>query len=415
MTTCWRLAHLGDHIDLLAGFAFKSRNFTEEADDVRLLRGVNIGQGSLKWDQERRFPRSRAAEHSKFRLAVDDIVLAMDRPWIKAGLKWAAVREPDMPMLLVQRVARLRASGSLSQNYLRYLIGSPQFEAYVRPIVTGVNVPHISPTQIRNFSFQLPPRDVQDAVTNLLRPVDDLIENNRRRIEVLEEMARLLYREWFVHFRYPGHEEAELVDSDLGPIPEGWEVSPLAEACLLVMGQSPKSEFYNDIGEGLPFHQGVTNFGRRFPTHTRWTTVDKRVAEPGDILFSVRAPVGRINMASDRLVIGRGLSAIRALDAHQNFLLMQLKDKFAIEDSIGGGTIFNAVTKKDMESIMLLQPTKSVVEEFEAAATPMGNLVTNFSRQNVVFRKARDLLLPRMVSGELDVSELDLGLEASGV
>ncbi|MCY4134702.1 MAG: restriction endonuclease subunit S [bacterium] len=227
-------------------------------------------------------------------------------------------------------------------------------------------------------------------------------------------MARLLYREWFVYFRFPGHEDVVLVDSDLGPIPEGWEVSLLAEACSLVMGQSPKSEYYNETGEGLPFHQGVTDFGQRFPTHSKWTTVDNRVAEAGDILFSVRAPVGRINVASDRLVVGRGLSAIRALDGNQNFLLLQLKDKFAVEDSIGGGTIFNAVTKSDMELIQLLKPPCSVIVAFEAVAAPMADLIANLSQQNVILREARDLLLPRLVSGELDVSEFDLGLEAVG-
>ena len=205
-----------------------------------------------------------------------------------------------------------------------------------------------------------------------------------------------------------------MVDSDLGPIPKGWNVSPLGEICSLVMGQSPKSEYYNEIGEGLPFHQGVTDFGPRFPTHTKWTTVDKRVAEPGDILFSVRAPVGRINVASDRLIVGRGLSAIRAMDGNQNFLLTQLKDKFAVEDSIGGGTIFNAVTKKDMESIQLLMPIRPIVEAFEDVASPVADLIATLSRQILVLREARDLLLPRLVSGELDVSELDLGLEAVG-
>ena len=224
----------------------------------------------------------------------------------------------------------------------------------------------------------------------------------------------MLYREWFVHVRFSGHEDVELVDSSLGLIPEGWEVLRLAEVCSLVMGQSPKSEYYNDIGEGLPFHQGVTDFGSRFPTHTKWTTVDKRLAEPGDVLFSVRAPVGRINVAPDLLVVGRGLSAIRALDGYQNFLLMQLRDRFAIEDSMGGGTIFNAVTKKDMESIMLLKPASSVIGAFEAATALMADLIANLSRQNVVLREVRDLLLPRLVSGALDVSEFGFALETVG-
>ena len=257
--------------------------------------------------------------------------------------------------------------------------------------------------QLKELAVRIPPLARQRNISRALRAFDALIENNRRRIEILEGMAWLLYREWFVHFRFPGHEDVKLVDSDLGPIPEGWTVLRLVEVCSLVMGQSPKSEYYNDVGEGLPFHQGVTDFGRRFPTHTSWTTIDKRVAEPGDVLFSVRAPVGRINVAPDRLVIGRGLSAVRALDGHQNFLLMQLRNQFAIEDSIGGGTIFNAVTKGDMESINLLRPADSVVGEFEAVAAPMADLIANLSRQNVVLREARNLLLPRLVAGELDV------------
>ena len=297
--------------------------------------------------------------------------------------------------------------------YLGQIIQSTAFKKWVKSVAGGAAQPNANAKLLGSFDIELPNLDIQRSVANILRFLDDLIGNNRRRIEVLEEMARLLYREWFVHFRFPGHEDVELVDSELGPIPEGWSEARLAEACSLVMGQSPKSEYYNDLGEGLPFHQGVSNFGDRFPTHAKWTTVNNRVAEPGDILFSVRAPVGRINVAPDRLVVGRGLSAIRALDAHQNFLLMQLKDKFAVEDSIGGGTIFNAVTKKDMESIVLLRPTSLVVGEFEAAVAPMADLVVNLSRQNIALREAPDLLLPRLVSGELDVSEVDLGLAAA--
>ena len=295
-------------------------------------------------------------------------------------------------------------------SFLKYALDYMKLQ--LQSVSGGTTQDNLSVAKLLSFDFPAPAIDTQRQVAGALRSLDDLIENNRRQIEILEEMARLLYREWFVHFRFPGHENTQLVDSDLGPIPKGWGKTRLAEACSLVMGQSPKSEYYNDIGEGLPFHQGVSDFGHPFPTHTKWTTVDNRVAEPGDILFSVRAPVGRINVAPDRLVVGRGLSAIRALDEHQNFLLMQLKDKFAVEDSIGGGTIFNAVTKKDMESIVLLRPTSLVVGGFEAAAVPMADLVANLSQQNIALREARDLLLPRLVSGELDVSELDLGLAA---
>ena len=159
-----------------------------------------------------------------------------------------------------------------------------------------------------------------------------------------------------------------MVESPLGPIPQGWEVKQLEEMCDVLMGQSPKSEFYNETGEGLPFHQGVTDFGQRFPTDRVYCTVQKRIAEVGDILFSVRAPVGRINVANKKIVIGRGLSAIRSKSGEQAFILQQLKGRFQEEDTMGSGTIFNAITKSDLLSIQFLKPTKSIVANFEEAA-----------------------------------------------
>jgi type I restriction enzyme S subunit len=157
----WPVVRLGDHVDLQVGFAFKSAEFTENPDDVRLVRGANVGQGQLKWDQERRYPAARYREFERYHLTSGDVVLAMDRPWVEAGLKWAVVREHDLPALLVQRVARLRGTATLEHEFIRYVLGSPGFEAYVRPIVTGVNVPHISGTQIEDFRFRLPPPEIQ--------------------------------------------------------------------------------------------------------------------------------------------------------------------------------------------------------------------------------------------------------------
>ena len=116
-----------------------------------------------------------------------------------------------------------------------------------------------------------------------------------------------------------------MVESELGLIPQGWEVKQLGEMCHVIMGLSPKSEFYNETGEGLSFHQGVTDFGERFPTDRVYCTVQKRVAEADDILFSVRAPVGRINIANKKIVIGRGLSAIRSKNGNQAFLLQTIE------------------------------------------------------------------------------------------
>jgi len=202
-----------------------------------------------------------------------------------------------------------------------------------------------------------------------------------------------------------------MVGSEMGPIPEGWEVQPLGNVCHLVVGQSPKSEFYNDEGKGLPFHQGVTDFGDLYPTTRRYCTVTKRVAEEGDILFSVRAPVGRINIADRRIVVGRGLHAIRSKGGNQTFIFLQLKDRFREEDIMGSGTIFKAVTKSDVLGIKLLMPPVDLITSFEQITNPMFTVLKTLTEKNVNLRRTRDLLLPRLISGEIGVSDLPIALE----
>lgn len=251
----------------------------------------------------------------------------------------------------------------------------------------------------------------QGKIAAILSAYDDLIENNTRRIEILEKIAQTLYREWFVKFRFPEHEDVKMIDSELGFIPEGWDVSTLGDVCHIVMGQSPKSEFYNTNGDGLPFHQGVTDFGTLFPTDRIYCTVQNRVAEKGDILFSVRAPVGRINIANKRMVIGRGLSAIRSQSGQQWFVFHQLKEKFREEDTMGGGTVFNAVTKQDMHRIKVIVPQQSMLEQFEEVVRPVFSQLETLTDTNDNLRRTRDLLLPRLISGELDVEDLDIDTE----
>ena len=417
MTACWPTTTLGEHISLLTGFAFKSRDFTEDVDDVRLLRGANIGQGCLKWAQERRLPHSIAAGYKMFELGPEDIVLAMDRPWIEAGLKWSAVRKADLPMLLVQRVARLRASGSLTQGYLRCLIGSPQFEAYVRPIVTGVNVPHISPTQILDFAFGLPPRDIQEKVASVLCAIDDLIDNNWRRIEILEESVRLTYREWFVHFRFPGHEEVELADSDFGAIPVGWSTGQFSDLVSEITSTIPPE----DIKMGTPV-VGLEHMPRRSTTLHEWESAThvgsrRKVFLEGDILFGkirpyfhkvVDAPVSGCS-STDAIVFRpeRDLFRSRALAVASSVEFV------SVATATSNGTRMPRANTAVLLAYGIPHPTREIEQVFSETVGPMDSLRNVLAAQNRKLREARDLLLPCLISGELDASDLDLDLSAA--
>lgn len=285
----------------------------------------------------------------------------------------------------------------------------PKFYAYcfrtplVREGLTtqggGTNINNLNQDILNALEVPFPPLPVQRRIAGILSAYDELIEKNQRRIRILEEMARALYREWFVYFRFPGHEKVKLVSSPIGPIPQGWEVKRLKDVCRLTMGQSPKSEFYNDIGKGQPFHQGVSDFGDRFPTDRLFCTAEGRVAEAGDILFSVRAPVGRMNIADKRIIIGRGLSAIRHNDNYQALLWEQLRDRFQKEDMMGNGAIFAAVTKEDMQGIELICPPDPIVRDATTHFVPIHAQIATLSSQSTKLRLTRDLLLPRLLSG----------------
>ena len=314
-------------------------------------------------------------------------------------MNWA-----DQTYSLGRGVCSIRGETPADTKYIRYCL-EWKLNTLLN-LASGSVFPNLTKDTIRNFP--IPYQESRYKIASILSAYDDLIENNTRRIEILEDMAQAIYREWFIEFRFPGHEQAEIVESELGLMPQGWEVKQLSEMCHVTMGLSPKSEFYNEVGDGLPFHQGVTDFGKRFPTDRVYCTIQKRIAETDDILFSVRAPVGRINIANKKIVIGRGLSAIRSKSGNQAFLLQQLKNKFQEEDTMGSGAIFNAIRKTDLLGVPLLTPTESVIGKFEEIVSPIFVELANLTLKNTNLRQTRDLLLPKLISGELDVSELDI-------
>jgi type I restriction enzyme S subunit len=276
----------------------------------------------------------------------------------------------------------------------------------MRNISHGATQDNLSVDKLLSFDFLVPPLSVQQRISGILSAYDELIENSQQRIKVLESMAGALYREWFIHFRYPRHESVPLVPSSLGDIPQGWDVKKLSDTCRLTMGQSPKSEFYNETGEGIAFHQGVTDFGDRFPSDRLFCTADGRIAEVGDILFSVRAPVGRLNIANKKICLGRGLSAIRHNQNHQAFLWEQLRNRFTKDDMMGNGAIFASVTKDDMQGIQLVCPPVSLVRAASQNFEPLHTEVATLSQQIQYLRRTRDLLLPRLLSGQIDVEAM---------
>lgn len=332
-----------------------------------------------------------------------DVVLTREAPLGEVGL----IRT-DEPVFLGQRTVMYRANPEkILSHFLYYSLLSHDVQAQIQAFGFGSTVSHMRVPDAKKLQLKAPDTVIQSKIISVMDSYDSMIEANQRRIQLLEESARLLYREWFVKLRFPGHETVPVVDG----VPEGWEKKTLGDLADIVMGQSPESKYFNEDGEGLPFHQGVTDFGDRFVSHSTYSTHATRIAEPRDILCSVRAPVGRLNVALDRIVIGRGLSAMRSKFDTQSMLFYQLKDLFFQEDLIGGGAIFASVGKKELFGQELLQPSEEVATAFEKFASGIDQQIETVTLQNRRLQEARDLLLPKLMSGALDVSRITVPKE----
>ena len=197
----WKKTSLGKEIDLLTGFAFKSKEYTEAKDGIPLLRGDNITQGELRWKSFKRWPKNDTSNYKKYELEEGDIVLAMDRTWVKAGLKYAQISSTDLPCLLVQRVARLRSKKEMDGGFLKFLIGSPIFTEYVLAIQTGLSVPHISGKQISDFEFLRPSVKEQTSISSTLIEMQINLHNLESiyisKIAALSELKQSLLQKAF--------------------------------------------------------------------------------------------------------------------------------------------------------------------------------------------------------------------------
>ena len=291
-----------------------------------------------------------------------------------------------------------RFTNKLYPQYLFYWITSKEGVGVLNNVTIGSSQKALTISALKNIEVTLPPIETQRRIADILSAYDDLIENNRKQIKLLEEAAQRLYKEWFVDLRFPGHEHTRIVDG----VPEGWKKEPLSAIADVTMGQSPKSEFYNHIGEGLPFHQGVGTYGTRFVKNETYTTSYTRIAEAGSILFSVRAPVGRLNLTENRIAIGRDIAALNHKSRFQSFLFYMLKERFFKDNLVGNGSIFASISKDELLKQQFMIPLKDIMEQYDEAARNIDDKISGASKQIELLIYARDCLLPKLMSGEVE-------------
>lgn len=259
----------------------------------------------------------------------------------------------------------------------------------------------------------LPEYDEQVKAGDLLYLINEKIELNNRLNAELEAMAKTLYDYWFVQFDFPDANGKPyktsggkmVYNSTLKrEIPEGWEDKILSDIANITMGQSPSGDSYNDQAIGITFFQGSTDFGWLFPTIRQYTTAPARMAKKGDMLLSVRAPVGDINIANNDCCIGRGLAALNSKDGCDGFLFYVMKYfKQVFDRRNSEGTTFGSITKDDLHSLPLACPKSELLKQYDEIVLSYNKMIFDRSLENQKLIELRDWLLPMLMNGQVTV------------
>lgn len=282
-------------------------------------------------------------------------------------------------------------------RYVKYCFDMLQREC--KQISQGTTQDNLSWEKLSTITFLVPSYDQQVKIADILSAYDDLIENNKKQIKLLEEAAQRLYKEWFVALHFPGYENTKIIDG----VPEGWTLGKLMDIAEITMGQSPKSEFFNRNKEGLPFHQGVGSYGERFVKNEVYSTDLTRIALSQSILFSVRAPVGRLNITKEKIVIGRGLAAIYHKDGFQSFLFYLLKEYFYKGNLIGNGSIFSSITKAELTSLEVMIPNIKLAREFNEFGRKIDDMIQLLDSKIEQLSETRNRLLSKLMNEEVEI------------
>lgn len=316
----------------------------------------------------------------------DDILVSNIRPYFKKI--WMA----DVDGGCSNDVLVFRADRGCDSTFLYYILANDAFFNYASATSKGTKMPRGDKTAIMQYKVPCFNYETQLRIGKLLRSIDDRIAVNKKINDNLQQQAQALYAAMFVD------------NPDLDPTQ-----GVLSDIASITMGQSPSGSSYNEDGIGEVFYQGRAEFGFRFPTRRLYTTEPKRIAETDDVLLSVRAPVGDLNVAFERCCIGRGLGAIHSKDGNSSFLLYTMYSlKPQLDVFNGEGTVFGSINRDGLSNLPVNIPSADEVAKFEAIVRPMDDLIRTNYEEICRLQAIRDSLLPKLMSGEIDVSDVSI-------
>ena len=406
---------LGDLVQITRGASLGGEYYATQGNYIRLTCGnFDYRNNCFKENKSKENIYYIGDFKEDFLLEKGDIITPLTEQAI--GLLGSTARIPESGKYIQsQDVAKIDCNENLlDKNFAFYLISSTCVKKQLNAAAQQTKIRHTSPDKIKECTVWIPSLDVQKRIGRILTDIDKKIAINRQINDNLEAMAKQLYDYWFVQFDFPNKEDKPYKSSGgvmawneklKREIPQGWSNGVLSDVANITMGQSPDGSSYNEDGEGIIFYQGSTDFGLRFPDIRQYTTSPSRYANKGDILMSVRAPVGALNIANNDCCIGRGLSALSSKIGSMTHLYYLMNDfRLKFEGMNSAGTTFGSITKDELFSLPVIIPTKSVISEFEQVCEPIFDKQMIIGEEINALTKQRNELLPLLMNGQASVN-----------
>ena len=411
----WQVASFGDCADFQEGYVNPAQSVATYFDGpISWLRAVDLNDGFVTATSRTLSEEGfRSAGKSATMFPAGSLAISKSGTIGRIGILQHEMCGNRAVINVKPRSDRL----DLRFAFYAMLLGRPEIERFAEGSVQK----NLYVSALSKFKFLLPPLPEQRTIASVLGALDDKIELNRRMNETLEAMARAIFKDWFVDFgptRAKMEGRAPYLAPDIWSLfpdrlddegkPEGWIETTVGTEFNLTMGQSPPGETYNESGDGLPFFQGRTDFGFRYPVRRKFCSAPTRVARPDDTLVSVRAPVGDLNMAWEECCIGRGVAAVRHKRGgrgYTQYSMQFLQPAIArFEDS---GSVFGAINKVQFERLRVISPPPELMDQFEATVQGMDDRIRSNTSESETLAATRDFLLPKLMSGEVRVKEAE--------
>jgi type I restriction enzyme S subunit len=375
-----------------------------EAEGVPVVMPKDITDGGISSETVARVSEQTATRLERHKLKPRSIVL----PRRGEITKRAFISDAQDGWLCGTGCLKIELNGDhLVPEYLYYFMEQEHVTKWLLQHAVGSTMLNLSAGIVAAMPVRYPAINVQKAIAETLTTYDDLIDNNRRRMALLEDSARQLYREWFVRLRFPGHEHTPIVDG----APQGWERVRIDALGTVLTGKTPSTKDADNYGGDIPFIKTPDMHGNAFVLQAETYLSEKgaklqenKFLPPGALLVSCIGTVGVVSITSELCQFNQQINAVIPVEDflryYSYFALKELKPRL---DAIGGGVTMANVSKGKFESMDVLRPASTLLRSFDEFTSPVFNLIKILGQQNQKLRQARDLLLPRLMNGELAV------------